>query len=71
MVRDDDMLVYLRNPVNIIEHPAEDRILPDLQQRLRKVLCQLPQPSGIPSSYNNILHAYTNLAPSSGFTQNT
>ena len=61
MVRNDDMLINLRNPVDIIQHPPEDGIVPDLQQRLREVLRQLPQPRRIPRCNHNILHTNTIL----------
>ena len=50
------MLINLRNPVDIIQHPPEDGVLPNLQQRLREVLRQLPQPRRIPRCNHNILH---------------
>ena len=40
MIRDDDMFIDLRNPVDIIQHPPENRVLPNLQQWLREVLGQ-------------------------------
>ena len=42
MVRNNYMFIYLWNPINIIQHSPEDGILTNLQQRLRKVLSQLP-----------------------------
>ena len=56
MIRNNHMLVYLRYPIDIIQHPPQNRILPNLQQRLRKFLRQLPQPRGVPRCNNNILH---------------
>lgn len=56
MIRDDDMFIDLRNPVDIIQHPPENRVLPNLQQWLREVPRQLPQPCRISRRYNYILH---------------
>ncbi len=56
MIRDDDVFINLRNPINIIEHPPEYRLLTDFQQRLRKVLRQLPQSRRISRRYYNIFH---------------
>ena len=58
MVRDDDMLINLGNLIDVIEHTAKNRILTNLQQRLREVLCQLPQPCGIPRCNYNIFHFF-------------
>ena len=57
MVRDNDMLINLRNLVDIIEHPTQNRVLTYLQQWLWEILCQLPQPRGISCRNNNILHS--------------
>ena len=51
------------NHINIDQHLSQNRILPYLQQRLRKVLRQLPQPRRISGRDYNIFH--TNRAPSS------
>ena len=56
MIRDDDVLVDLRNLIYIIQHPPEDRALADLQQRFRKVLGQFTQTSCITGCYNNVFH---------------
>ena len=58
MVRDNDVLINLGNLIDVIEHTAEDRILTNLQQRLREVLRQLPQSCGIPSCNYNIFHFF-------------
>ena len=47
----------LRNPIYIIQHPTQNRVLTYLQQWLWEILCQLPQPRGITSRNNNILHS--------------
>ena len=61
MIRDDNMLINLRNLVDIIQHSAQDGVLPYLEQRLGEVSGQFPQPGGIPSRYNYILHLIANL----------
>ena len=58
MVRDDDMLINLCNAIDIIHHPAQNCILPNLQQWFRKVLCQFTQPCGIASRNNNTYHTF-------------
>lgn len=63
VVSDDDMLIDVINPVNVIEHTTKYGILPYLKQRLRKIPCQLSQPGRISGCYNDILH--TKRAPSS------
>ena len=55
------MLIYLRNPVNIIKHSSQDSILTYFQQRLRKVLRQFPTPCGISSRYYNTFHTLSLL----------
>ena len=50
------MFIYLRNPVDIIQHSPQDSVFTYLQQWLREVLSQLSQSRGIPRSYYNILH---------------
>ena len=56
MIRNDDMLIHLRNLVDIIKHSSQDRILTYLQQRLRKVLGQLSKPRCITCRNNYTFH---------------
>ena len=41
MVGDNDMLIYLWNSVDIVQHPSQDGILSNLQQWFWEVLSQL------------------------------
>jgi hypothetical protein len=56
MVRNDDMLIYLRNSVDIIQHSSQDSILTNLQQWLWEVPCQITKPRGVSRRYNYIFH---------------
>ena len=56
MVRDHDMLVNLRNAVDVVQHTSKNGVLSYFQQRFRKVSGQLTQSGGITCCYHNILH---------------
>jgi hypothetical protein len=58
MIRNNDMFINLRNPVDIIQHSTQDGIFTYLQQWLWEVLRQLSQPSGVPRRYYNTFHIY-------------
>ena len=58
MVRNDDMLIYLRNTIDIIQHPSQDGILTYLQQWLWEVLRQLSKPRGVSRRNYNTFHIY-------------
>ena len=56
MVCDNDVFIDFGDSVNIIEHPIKDGLLTNLQQWLREILREFPEPRGIAGGNNDILH---------------
>ena len=69
MVRNDNMLVYIRDRVNIVQQASQDSVVTYLQERLREVLGQFSQARSVSCSYYYIFHSSTNRAPSVECTQ--
>ena len=58
MIRNNDMFIYLRDPVDIIQHPSQDGILANFQQWFREVLRQLTEPCGVTRRNYNTFHIF-------------
>src|SRR5574344_1735526 len=61
MVGDDDVFVYLRYGVDVVEHPSEDGTVANLKKWLGEVSCQFSKTRGIACRYNNVLHVVSGV----------
>jgi hypothetical protein len=56
VVRDDDVLIYLGDSVDIIKHTTENRIFSYFEQGLGEVLGELTKTGGVACCYNHTFH---------------
>lgn len=58
MVGDDNVFGDIGNPVDIIEHAAQDGAFTNLEQRFGEVFGEFSQTSGVACGKNNSFHIF-------------
>lgn len=56
MIGNDDMLIDIRNGIDVIEHTTKDGVVTNLEQWLGEVLGKLTQTGGVAGGYDDGFH---------------